>query len=160
MTVAIIAAVADNGVIGKDNAIPWHLPEDFKHFKATTMGSPVVMGRKTFESLGRPLPGRLNLVVSRSGFLAEGIEPYPSLETALAAAIARSEKVFIIGGTQIYTEALRKNLVDELIISRIHGNFEGDSYFPSYEKKDWTLSTSVDYEGFTVENYSLAKEKA
>jgi dihydrofolate reductase len=131
MRLSVIVAVAENGVIGKDNALPWRLPEDLKHFKAITFGHPVVMGRKTFESIGRPLPGRLNLVVSRNpDYRPEGVTVAASLESAIQKAGAAQE-VFVIGGSALFKEALPK--ADRVYLTRIHRDFSGDVFFPEAE---------------------------
>lgn len=135
MELAIIVARAKNGVIGVNNTLPWHLPEDLKHFKTTTMGCPIIMGRNTWLSLGRPLPGRRNLVVSRNPeFKAEGAETYTSLEDAIDAC-SGVEKAFIIGGAQIYDEALA--YVDQLIITEVDIEVDGDAYFPNVDNMMW-----------------------
>nr|WP_157360141.1 dihydrofolate reductase [Caldimonas brevitalea] len=129
---SIIAAVARNGVIGRDNTLIWHLPEDLQHFKRVTLGCPVLMGRKTFESIGRPLPGRRNVVLTRDiHWTAPGIEEAPSLQAALEL-LKHATKVFVIGGAHVYAEALP--LVDELILTEIDADFEGDTYFPAWDR--------------------------
>ncbi len=129
--ITLVAAVARNGVIGKDNRLLWHLPEDMKHFRQLTMGAPVIMGRKTWDSLPerfRPLPGRRNIVLSRQpGWQAAGAEVAQSLEAALAAA-ADAPQVFVIGGGQAYAEAIA--IADELVLTEIDHDFAGDAYFP------------------------------
>ena len=125
----LIAAVARNGTIGRDNTLPWRLREDMRHFKATTLGSPVLMGRKTWDSLGRPLPGRRNLVVSRQvGLVLEGAEVFASLDAALAA-IDDAQRVFVIGGGQLYAETLPR--ADRVFLSEIAADVPGDTGFPS-----------------------------
>jgi dihydrofolate reductase len=133
--VSIIAAVARNGVIGHDNAMPWHLSDDLKRFRALTTGHPIIMGRRTYESLGRPLPGRRNIVISRdSAFAAPGCEVLPALDAALVACSDASE-VFIIGGAQLYAATLA--LADRLQITEIHADFDGDTHFPQYDRRLW-----------------------
>ena len=135
MELAIIVARAKNGVIGVNNTLPWHLPEDLKHFKNTTLGCPIIMGRNTWLSLGRPLPGRRNIVVSRNPeFKAEGAETFTSLEDAIDACSA-VEKAFIIGGAQIYDEALA--YVDKLIITEVDTEVDGDAFFPDIDDMMW-----------------------
>jgi|SRR5690606_20282330 len=125
--VTIIVAASENNVIGKDNNLLWHLPNDLKFFKQTTLGRPLVMGRKTFESLDGPLPKRRNIVVTRqSAYSAEGVEVAHSIEEALAGC-AGEEEVFIGGGAEIYKQALP--LVDRIYLTRVHTVVEGDSYF-------------------------------
>lgn len=135
-----MVAVAENGVIGKDNALPWRLPADLRHFKALTLGHTVVMGRKTFESIGKGLTGRRNLVVSRNpAFRPEGAERAASLDAALAAAGDAGE-VFVIGGAQIYRQALP--LADRIYLTLVHASPEGDTHFPLPQAPEWTLESS------------------
>ncbi len=137
MIVSLIVAVAENGVIGRAGKLPWHLPEDLKRFKRLTVGHPVIMGRKTWESIGRPLPGRRNLVVSRTpGYAAEGAEVFASLDEALAAA-AGEDEVFVIGGAALYAEAMPR--ADRLYLTRVHATVEGDVTFPGLDPAAWTL---------------------
>lgn len=141
LPLAMIAALADNRVIGLDNKMPWHLPADLKHFKAMTLGKPIIMGRKTWDSLGRPLPGRLNLVVSRQPDLQlEGAETFTSLDAALLRAEqwARGQGVdelMLIGGAQLYAQALPQ--AQRLYLTRIEASPEGDAFFPAYDEADW-----------------------
>ena len=132
--ISIIVARAANGVIGVRNALPWRLPEDLKYFRARTMGHAIVMGRKTWESLPRALPGRRNLVVSRQpGFNAQGAEVFASLEAALAE--CDEAEVFVIGGAQLYEAALPR--ADRLYITEIGQDFAGDTLFPTVDPDDW-----------------------
>jgi dihydrofolate reductase len=134
-TLTLIVARARNGIIGRDNQLPWRLPEDLAFFKRTTMGAPVVMGRKTYESIGRPLPGRRNLVVTRDGALRfEGCEMAGSLEAALAAC-ADAPEAFLIGGAQLYAEGFAR--ADKLCITEIDADFEGDAYFSVPDAAHW-----------------------
>ncbi|RMG54644.1 MAG: type 3 dihydrofolate reductase [Gammaproteobacteria bacterium] len=137
--IALIAAVAANGVIGQDNAMPWHLPADLAHFKRITLGKPVIMGRRTCESIGRPLPGRLNIVVSSQPDLAiEGCEVVDSLEAALERARQEDpEEIMIIGGARIYEQALP--LADRLYLTLIDSRPEGDARFPEWSSRDWKV---------------------
>ena len=141
LPLAMIAALAENHVIGLDNAMPWHLPADLKHFKAMTLGKPIIMGRKTWDSLGRPLPGRLNLVVSRQPDLQlDGAETFSSLEGALqrADAWAREQgvdEVMLIGGAQLYAQALER--AQRLYLTRIEASPEGDAFFPAFDEARW-----------------------
>ncbi len=129
---AVIAAVARNGAIGKDNALLWRLPADLQFFKRTTLGCPVIMGRKTYESIGRPLPGRRNIVISRNPtWTAPGVDTVASLDDALALA-ADAPKVFVIGGAQIYAQALPH--ADQIILTEIDRDFEGDTFFPEWDR--------------------------
>ncbi len=139
--VALMVAVAANGVIGRDNALPWHLPEDLRHFRRTTLGKPVVMGRKTFESIGRPLPGRPNIVVTGTpGWQVEGVTVTDSVPAALELAreLARAEGVdelVVIGGATIYAAALP--LAQRLYVTEVHADVEGDTWFPPVDRADW-----------------------
>ena len=139
--IAMIAAVAENGVIGNGNAIPWRLRSDFAHFKRTTMGKPLIMGRKTFESIGRPLPGRTNIVVTRRpGYQPDGVLVISSLDAALehAQSIAAADgagEVMIGGGAEIYAEMIGR--ADRLYISHVALSPEGDTYFPEISPDLW-----------------------
>ena len=135
-TLSLIAAVARNGAIGRDNALLWRLPEDLKFFKRTTLGCPVIMGRKTWDSIGRPLPGRRNIVITRNrGWRAEGAEVFHDLDSALAAT-ADTPKVFVIGGGELYAQALP--LADELVLTEVDADFEGDTFFPHWDRSAFT----------------------
>jgi dihydrofolate reductase len=146
LPLSLIAALGENRVIGVDNRMPWHLPADFKYFKATTLGKPIVMGRKTWDSLGRPLPGRLNLVVSRQpGLHLDGAEVFDSLEAALARAQAwaseqGADEVMLIGGAQLYALALPQ--ADRLYLTRVALSPEGDACFPDVDLTQWVLASS------------------
>lgn len=137
MQIALIAALASNRVIGKDNTLPWHLPGDLKYFKGVTMGKPLIMGRHTFESIGRPLPGRTNIVLTRKGdFTAEGVVLAASLAEALA--LARQEQaaeVMVIGGEAVYRELLP--VADRLYLTEVHAEVAGDAWFPEFERGEW-----------------------
>lgn len=129
--VVLIAAVARNGVIGRDNTLPWRLKADLAHFKATTTGYPVLMGRKTWESLGRPLPGRRNLVITRNeDYAAAGAEVFTSPEEAVEA--AGSQQVFVIGGAELYRQLLDR--ADALILTEVQAEPEGDAHFPAFDR--------------------------
>lgn len=130
-----------NRVIGQDNKMPWHIPNELAYFKEKTMGKAIVMGRSTFESIGRPLPGRLNIVITRNAsYDAEGVTVVHSIEEAIEIANKHHEEVMIIGGEQIFKEVLP--YADLLYITLIEHEFEGDTFFPSYEQ-DWeAISTS------------------
>jgi dihydrofolate reductase len=131
----LIVARARNGVIGRDGTLPWRLPEDLAHFKRTTMGHPIVMGRRTWESIGRPLPGRRSIVVSRQpGFVAAGAEVVPSLDAAVSLC-AGAEEVFVIGGAQLYRDALPR--ASRLIVTEIDADFEGDTHWPAPDPAHW-----------------------
>ncbi|MEH8121230.1 type 3 dihydrofolate reductase [Aeromonas veronii] len=137
MKISMIAAMAHDRVIGKDNQMPWHLPADLAHFKRVTLGKPVLMGRKTFESIGRPLPGRRNLVISRNpDYQAEGIEVVGSVESALALLAGSSvEELMVIGGGHLYAEMLPS--ADCLYLTRIDLAVEGDTRFPAFDDGQW-----------------------
>jgi dihydrofolate reductase len=137
MIVSLVLAVSDNGVIGRDNQLPWHLPADLKFFKQLTTGHTVIMGRKTYDSIGRPLPNRRNIVVSRKeGFEIPGVEVINSLGGALKACIGEDE-VFIIGGATIYAKALDLDIVDRIYLTMVHADFEGDTHFEVPMTKHW-----------------------
>jgi dihydrofolate reductase len=140
-----MAAVSDNGVIGKDNDLVWHLPADLKHFKKTTNGHYVIMGRKTYESLGKPLPGRVNIVISRrTDYYIEGAVVLRSLDAALEFAEGqRQQLVFILGGGTVYKQAMDQS--DEMYITEVHGSFEGDTYFPEISDAQWAENERTDY---------------
>lgn len=141
--ISIIVAVAENGVIGDRNQLLWHIREDLQHFKALTTGHPVVMGRKTYESLGRPLPGRRNVVITRQDVSIEGCEVVHSLGEALA--LFRSdEEVFIIGGAQVYAEALPR--AGRFYLTRVEHPYEGDTCFPDWNPAAWRLVASERFE--------------
>ena len=130
---ALIAAVARNGTIGRDNALPWRLPEDLRRFKALTTGHAIIMGRKTWESLGRPLPGRRHVVVSRNpGYRADGVTVVGTLAEALAAA---GSDAYVIGGAMLYAQALP--FVDRLELTEIDADFAGDACFPPFDRHQW-----------------------
>ncbi|MDY7562359.1 dihydrofolate reductase [Pseudomonas sp. 10B1] len=147
LPLSLIAALGENRVIGVDNSMPWHLPADFKYFKATTLGKPIIMGRKTWDSLGRPLPGRLNLVVSRQRDLQlQGAEVFASLD----AAVVRAEQwaleqgaaeVMLIGGAQLYAQGLGQ--ADRLYLTRVALSPDGDAWFPEFDRAQWTLVSNT-----------------
>jgi len=133
--ISIIVAVAENGAIGSGNRLPWHLPDDLKRFKALSLGKPVVMGHRTFESIGRPLPGRPNIVISRQGGLAiDGVRVAHSLDEALAAAGSVPE-VVVIGGAQIFRQVLPRT--DTIHLTRVHARVAGDVFFPELDPAQW-----------------------
>ena len=135
--VSIIVAVAQNGVIGRDNKLIWHISEDLKRFKAMTTGHPIIMGRKTFESLGRPLPNRRNIVVTRNPhYPAEGVEVADSLGEAIGM-FTGDEEVFIIGGAEIYRQAMP--LADRFYLTEVCHDYEGDTYYPAWDREEWEL---------------------
>ncbi len=141
MIVSLMAALAENGVIGRDNQLPWHLPNDLKYFKSVTMGKPVVMGRKTWESLGRPLPGRTNIVITRQeNYVAAGAKIASSLDDALrlAAQVVLNDggaECVVIGGAEIYAQALPR--CDRLYLTEVHAVVAGDAVFPAFDRNLW-----------------------
>ncbi len=153
----IIVAIASNNVIGKqDGSMPWHVKEEFKHFKDTTLGYPIIMGRKTFESLGKPLKGRLNIVISKNkNFKVEYYEVkiFDSLDKAFDyCEELKYEKIFIIGGGEIYLHAIK--LVDEMIISRMKFDTEGEIFFPQINENEWKVEKLFEREKFEVFKYT------
>ncbi|MDH3738714.1 MAG: dihydrofolate reductase [Alphaproteobacteria bacterium] len=134
---ALIAAVAQNGVIGHDGDLPWRLPADLQHFKTTTMGKPIVMGRRTFESIGRALPGRPNIVVTRNAeFVADDVDVAADLDQALAIAQGYgTEEVMVIGGGEIYAAAMPR--ADRLYLTEVHTDAVGDVQFPTLDRAHW-----------------------
>jgi dihydrofolate reductase len=148
MTIALIAAVAQNGAIGKDNALLWHLPADMKFFRETTQGHVVITGRKNYESIPpkfRPLPNRTNIVVTRqTGYRAPGAIVMHSLENALAEARKlENDTCFIIGGGELYREALQKDLADKLIITHVNTTPQADTFFPEIAPENWSVVTKT-----------------
>ena len=149
ITLSLIVAMADNRTIGRNNELPWHLPDDLKYFKSVTMGKPIVMGRKTFDSIGRPLPGRLNIVITRNAeWQHSGVKTAASLQQAVAIAAeanpqdqealiqaALIQEVMVIGGEEIYRTAIE--LADRLYITRVQAEVEGDAFFPQYNESEW-----------------------
>jgi dihydrofolate reductase len=146
MTISFIVAVSENNVIGKDNKLPWCLPSDMKYFKNITWAMPVVMGRKTFESLGKPLKGRKNIVITRrTDWKPDGVEIVHSIDLAIIAATKMDAKeIFIIGGAEIFQSALPS--ADRIYLTLIHGNFDGDALFPGIKPEEWKLVSNHDCE--------------
>jgi len=139
---ALIVAQSLNRVIGVNNALPWHLPEDLKYFKATTMGKPIVMGRKTYDSIGRPLPGRTNIVVTRqTDWMADGVKVAGTLAEAVALASAEEpQEIMVIGGAQIYE--LMLPAADRIYLTQVHAEIEGDAWFPALPAAQWRQISS------------------
>lgn len=137
MKISLIAAVAENGVIGRDNDMPWHLPDDFAFFKRKTSHHPIIMGRKSLEALGKPLPNRTNIVITRnSDFTAQGVTVVHTLDDAIAEAkVVNQTEIFVIGGAEIYKMALPN--ATTLYLTEIHRAYEGDTYFPTFDKNEW-----------------------
>ncbi|MDD5146159.1 MAG: type 3 dihydrofolate reductase [Candidatus Pacebacteria bacterium] len=135
MIISIIAAVADNMVIGKNNALPWHLPADFEYFKKVSLGKPIIMGARTFESIGKALPGRTNIVLSNNpSYRADGCLVASDLEAALKLA-EPADEVMIGGGASVYKQFLP--LADKMYLTFVHHNFEGDTFFPEFDNNHW-----------------------
>ena len=151
-----MAARAQNNVIGKDNDLVWHLPADLRFFKQTTKGHTLIMGRKTFESLGNPLPHRDSWIVTRNkDFAAEGISTFHSLEAAIQAAEDKGLKtVFILGGGEIYRQSMK--LVDKLIITEVHEEFDGDTYFPEIDPEIWQEVSREEHKADEKNKYDFA----
>ena len=165
MKLSLIVALAQNHVIGIDNKLPWYLPNDLKYFKQVTMGKAIIMGRKTYESIGKPLPGRTNIIITRqSDYQPPGktgsVKVVSSLEEArdLAenlALINGQNEAMIIGGAEIYTQAL--NLVDRMYMTEVHAEVEGDAYFPQFDRSQWQAGAREDFsaEGGNPYDYSF-----
>jgi dihydrofolate reductase len=133
-----IVAMDQNRVIGKDNRLPWHLPADLAYFKKVTMGHAIVMGRKTFESIGRPLPGRENVIVTRNrSFQPEGCKVLHSIEEVKQFAAMRDDEVFVIGGAELFRATLP--VADRLYITKIEASFPGDTFYPAFDESEWQL---------------------
>jgi dihydrofolate reductase len=148
-----IAAMARNRIIGNNGKIPWYIPEDFKHFRETTAGSPIIMGRKTFESIGRVLPGRENIVLTRGDFTHEWVTVLPSVEDLEQYLLSKSiEKAYICWGSQIYEEFFRNGKTNEVILSVIDLEPEWDTAFPYFEE-DFTKFSQAIHEWFTIEHW-------
>jgi dihydrofolate reductase len=146
MTIAIIAAVADDGTIGHAGQIPWHISDDLKRFKRLTLGHPVIMGRKTFASIGKPLPGRCNLILTRH---PTGPDQFASLEAALQS--CRDEMVFVIGGAEVYRAALP--VAGKLYLTEVRQQPAGDTKFPEYDRAQWREVAREDHDGFSFVDY-------
>ena len=148
MKVVIIAAIAANGIIGAAGKIPWHISDDLKRFKRLTLGHPIIMGRKTYDSLGKPLPGRRNLVLTRGAPIA-GVECFSSLDAALKT--CRDETVFIIGGAEIYRQALP--VANALFITHVHRQVTGDTRFPEFDRQRWREVAREDHPDYSFVDY-------
>ncbi len=151
MIISLIAALSANHVIGRGNQLPWHLPEDLRYFKRMTLGKPVIMGRKTFDSIGRPLPGRLNIVVTRqASWQFPGVVPARSLEAALEVAAGSTRaseqeaELMIMGGAQIYALALP--LAQRLYLTEVHAQVDGDAWFPALVPEQWQATAREDHQ--------------
>ena len=152
--ITIIVARAANGIIGSNNALPWHLPEDLRHFKATTLGHPLVMGRRTFDSIGRPLPGRRTIVLTRDPRWAHpGCERAASLADAIALA-GDADEVFIAGGAEVYREALA--IADRAIVTEVALEPEGDASFPPLAPEEWQIESREEHRSAAGVGYAIA----
>lgn len=156
MNIALVVAAAENNVIGKNNQLLWRLPNDMKFFKNTTWGMPVIMGRKTFESLGKPLAGRTNIVITRQqNWDAPGIKVAGSLDEAIeAAADTDAKEAYVIGGGEIYALALP--LAQRIYLTRVHATLEGDTWFPDFDKQQWALLSQLDFEADEKHAYAYS----
>lgn len=145
--ISLIAAAAENYAIGRDNQLLWTLPNDMKFFKNTTWGMPVVMGRKTYESLGKPLPGRINIVITRNtDWKAEGVLVAKDITEAITIAeVSNCKEIFVIGGGEIYWQSM--TVADRIYLTRVHTEFpDADTYFPDIEEAEWKLISNEDFE--------------
>lgn len=160
MKLALIAAYAQNRVVGIDNKLPWHLPEDLKYFKRCTSGKAIIMGRKTYESIGRPLPNRTNIVITRNpAFKADGVKIVTSLNDAIELAAAVNEvngvdEIMVIGGAAIYELTLP--MADRLYLTHVHAQVEGDAYFPEVDFSNWREVERADYASSETNPYDYS----
>jgi dihydrofolate reductase len=149
--VTLIAALGRNRVIGRDGEMPWHLPEDLKHFKHTTMGHPMVMGRKTFESIGRVLPGRRTIVITRQPDWSHAdVEAAHSLPEALSLA-GPGDEVFVVGGGEVYAEAMP--FAQRMVLTEVHDSPDGDTWFPEWSREQWREASRDSHERFDIVTY-------
>lgn len=154
--VTIIAAIGENNALGKDNDLIWHLPADLKRFKKLTSGHHILMGRNTFESIGKPLPNRTTIIITRNkNYNQEGCKVAFSLEKAIEMA-KLDDEIFIIGGAQIYKQAIENNLVDQLDITIVHQKFEADVFFPEIDKKVWKETFREDFKADKKNDYDYS----
>jgi dihydrofolate reductase len=156
MQMTLIVAASENGVIGRDGDLPWRLPADLAHFKQVTMGKPVVMGRKTWESIGRPLPGRTNIVLSRQpGYEAKGCRVVGSLgEAILIGSAEGAEELMVIGGEALYAETLP--VADRILLTRVHAVLDGDTHFPALDQDAWTVTAVERHEADERNDYAYS----
>jgi len=154
---SLIWAMDSNRLIGRDNALPWHLPADLAFFKRSTLGKPILMGRKTYQSIGRPLPGRQNIVITRDpGFSAAGCDIATGIDAALRLS-ANAEEVMLIGGASLYEQAIGR--ASRLYITRIHGQFEGDTWFPEFNLDDWNIESRENFDADQANPYPYSMVK-
>ena len=149
--IALIAAMTTQGVIGKGNELPWNIPDEMKHFRTTTQGCTVIMGMRTFESIGRPLPNRHNIVLNTQNISLEGVDVCTSVEQTLQVAQSYEKDIFIIGGAYTYAQFL--NIVDRMYISYIKNNYDGDVLFPAVDWNQWEAIRKTDHPEFEVVVY-------
>lgn len=153
MKVSIVVAISENYAIGKDNKLLWHLPNDLKHFKEITSGHTVIMGRKTYDSVGKPLPNRRNIIITRQEITINGCEVVNSIEAALSLCKDEAE-VFIVGGAGIYKQSMK--LTDRIYLTIVHQKFEADTYFPEISKADWIEISHEDHQPDQKNNLSYS----
>jgi dihydrofolate reductase len=157
--VVMVAAVAENRVIGRDADMPWHLPDDLKHFRAVTRDNTVVMGRVTFEGIGHPLPYRSNIVVTRqAGWNAEGVFVAGSIEDAIELAERFDGDIMIIGGAEVYAQAMP--YADVQVLTEVHRTVQGDRFYPEFDRADWTETQRDDHDEFSFVRYERAGQAA
>lgn len=155
-TITIIAAIAKNNALGKDNDLIWHLPADLKRFKKVTTGHHILMGRNTYESIGKPLPNRTTVIITRNkNYKADGCIVVDSIEKAIEVA-SIDEHIFIIGGAQIYKQTIASNLVDQLDITQVHHQFEADVFFPEIELNHWKEMSREDFKADEKNKYDYS----
>jgi len=152
MIISLIAAMDKNRLIGVKNGLPWHLPADFKHFKEVTMGKPVVMGRKTYESIGKPLPGRKNIVISCSDFAADGVIVVDSIEAAIAE-VYDAEEVMIIGGASLYQQMISD--AHRMYLTYVNTECEGDAWFPEFDQNDCDVVSEESFAADEKNNFDF-----
>ncbi len=148
---SIIVAMDKNRVIGKNNRIPWHISEEVKNFKKLTTGNTVIMGRKTFESIGKPLPKRNNIVISSSMQQTQGIDVCKTIEEGIMKAKSYGKDIFIIGGGTVYEQTL--SLADKMYISYVKGEYDGDAFFPEFDEKEWHIEKKEEFPDFELVIY-------
>jgi dihydrofolate reductase len=152
--VTIVVAIGRNRVIGADGELPWPPTGDLAQFKALTMGHPLIMGRTTYESIGRPLPGRTSIVLTRdASWSAPGVVVAPDLPSALSAAEKLDDTVFVIGGAQIYAAALESGVVDRMVVTHVHLSPRGDAWFPAIDWTQWSESARESHDGYDIATY-------
>jgi dihydrofolate reductase len=153
MTVTIVVAIAENYAIGKNNQLLWHMPADLKHFKQITSGHTIIMGRKTYDSVGKPLPNRRNIIISRQDVTIPGCEVVKSVDEALELC-TNEEEVFIVGGAEIYRLAINKN--DRIYLTIIHHSFDADSFFPEIDYMEWKQVSREDHPADEKHKYAYS----